>query len=465
MDSIFSYNQEKIDKFKNSNICNLELFYFNNSIKFIGYYNFEYFKDEAKKAISYIFEFEINLQSGDVQINYKIKNHNLFDELKMFRNCDISKKNDFKLLYDVTENGVYRGEKRSGYWGVKYYHAINRMIQTIYDILKPNFTSEYLLDKIKTPEKCYMNELFDLIVDFHLDKKKIKGHDTVYHHIQHDYPKKKWLKRNDNKFLPSVLDSYGIKSKFLIGKLNGVYGKAINISSLNYICKLFGKNYITYLKQINWERHCFDTPPNKRTHELKNDSEKKIMVKMINNWEVENVRLDSLVYSVNKLLSIREELEKSELDLKFNAKSDVEFELLMGIWQGYKQYINRGYKLKYEFPFEFINEIEQPIVIGEMVYKPKVLLSEDDFRQEGFTMKNCMSKQFMHGLFSIFISLQKGKKRINLQFRKGNIIQSYGKANSPVPEEYNDVMNLLTSKLLKYQNITWQKIKYDIISN
>ena len=44
-------------------------------------------------------------------------------------------------------------------------------------------------------------------------------------------------------------------------------------STLNYFCKLFGDNYIDYLKQVAWEEHCFVEPPNKRTHVLKNDLE------------------------------------------------------------------------------------------------------------------------------------------------------------------------------------------------
>ena len=83
-------------------------------------------------------------------------------------------------------------------------------------------------------------------------------------------------------------------------------------------------------------------------------------------------------------------------------------------------------------PEEFIKEIQEDIVIGEETFKPKILLTEDDFRIEGFNMKNCMSKQFAHGVVYIFTSLQHKRKRINLQYRKGNLIQSYGKANSTV---------------------------------
>jgi hypothetical protein len=80
-------------------------------------------------------------------------------------------------------------------------------------------------------------------------------------------------------------------------------------------------------------------------------------------------------------------------------------------------------------------------------------------------MKNCMANQFIHGLFSIYVSLQKGRKRINLQFRKGNIIQSFGKANTLVPDEFQEAIDILNEKFKKYTHLTWTKTKYDIISN
>jgi hypothetical protein len=336
------------------------------------------------------------------------------------------------------------------------------MINIVFNIISPNFKNDFYKNK-NYIEKPVMNPLYDMFVDYHLDIKHIKAHDGVYFDIKNEYPKKKWLLKNDYKFLPSVLDSYGIKSKYLIGELNKLTGKSINISTLNYICKLFGDNYLDYLKRIKWENHCYDLIPNKKLHELKNDSEKNCMVSVINKWETQTLKSDSFVYCINKLLSIREVLNVKGVDLRFKAKNDHDFENLMEQWSGIKLHFTRGYKVKYIMPNEFIEAIEEDIEIGGSVYKPKLILSEEDFRLEGFTMKNCMSKQFSHGAIYIYVSLQHKRKKVNLQYRKGRLNQSYGKANTPVTPIFNDAIEVLTKRFERYSNIEWRKDKYDFL--
>jgi len=236
----------------------------------------------------------------------------------------------------------------------------------------------------------------------------------------------------------------------------------LQINSLNYICQLFGENYIDYLKQIPWKLHCYCTIQNKKRHYLKNDSEKKAMICLINNWTKTNS--ESFVISINKLLSLRDDLEKLGYNLKFTAKTHHEYENLLEIWLGYKSHHNRGFKLKYTFDSDFIDEIQEPIIIDNEIYYPKILQTEDDFRIEGYMMKNCMAKQFLHGSIYIFVSLtQNKKKRINLQYRKGLLIQSYGKANTLVPNELQVGIEILTNRFKKYSTISWKKERYDFL--
>ena len=137
----------------------------------------------------------------------------------------------------------------------------------------------------------------------------------------------------------------------------------------------------------------------------------------------------------------------------------------MEVWSGYKLHFARGYKVKYLIPDEVVEEIQRDICVGENTFKPKVLLTEDEFRLEGYSMKNCMSKQFPHGAIYIFVSLQLNRKKINLQYRKGNLIQSYGKANTTVDSIFDDATIILSKRLKKYSNLEWKKEKYEFITN
>jgi hypothetical protein len=465
MDLLFSYSQQKKDKNRKRDEsiseCLIRLHKHNDELTYEGIFDFDYDRYGTPRHVTFEHNLIVNLITGDVSVKYTIKNNLNIDE-KMFRSTDQDKKNDFKLLFDLIENGIARGEKRRGYWGVKYERSVDKICDIFVQQIQPKFKSQFLKDK-DYKLKPFYNTIYDMLVDYHLDIKGIKGHNAVYYDIQNDYPKKKWLDKNDNKFLPAVLDYYGIKSKYLIKELSQNV-RQIQISTLNYFCKLFGDNHVEYLKKFIWEIHCYDTPPNKKLHYLKNESEKDFLVKVINDWEIDTIKTDSLIYTLNKLFSIRDLLEQRGVNLKFKAKNDIEFDNIMETWSGLKLHFARGYKVRYLIPEDFVKEMEEDIVIDELVFKPKLLLTEDDFRIEGFNMKNCMSKQFAHGVVYIFTSLQHKRKRINLQYRKGNLIQSYGKANTPVIEIFEEATNILTSRFKKYPTIEWKKDKYDFIT-
>ena len=110
-----------------------------------------------------------------------------------------NKKNDFKLFDDLTHSGFMIGQKKYGYWGVKYNKAITDIFEIIHSKLSPKLKTDYYKNKDYKTITPLCNALYELIVDFHLDQKKIKGHNSVYADIQYEYPKKKWLMINDNK--------------------------------------------------------------------------------------------------------------------------------------------------------------------------------------------------------------------------------------------------------------------------
>ena len=409
MDLLFSYEQERaVPKKVNGEFKLLaDIKRIDNFLYFHILYNFDYNQLKTMKIEHHL---ELNMNNGDFIVKYFF-NHTGISDDKNFRKIENKSKNNFAKLFDLIENGFNRGEKRESFWGIKFVNAKKTINKLFFDQISPNFKNDFFKNK-DYDNDVSLHYLFDLIVDFHLNKRGIKGHNNVYVDIQTEFPNKKWLEKNDHKFLPAVLDSYNLKSKFLIKELNENRDKLINIKSLNYLCKLFGNNYFDYLKKINWKLHCYDLPPNKKIHELKNEREKNFLVMTINNWEKNIEKKDSLIYSLNKLFSVRELLEQNGIIVKYTAKNDDDFENLFGLWNGHKEHLNRGYKIRYSLPEDVIKNIESEICVNGLTFKPKLLLSEDDYRMEGIIMKNCMGKQFINGVIYLYVSLKCDKKII-----------------------------------------------------
>jgi hypothetical protein len=465
MDIIALHQQSKYDKQKKNKTaltqCNIELLSDGDVIGLRGAFTLNYDLYNKPRHIVFRHTIEVNMKSGDIETLYEIENVNLTKD-NLYRNCHKRKKNDFKQLLDSIESGFVKGEKRKNFWGVKYDREIETIFKKMMSELQPKFKSPFY--KSKTTYGSEYNALYEMIIDFHLDTKGIKAHDNIYNDIQFEYPNKKWLQLNDYKFLPAVLDSYGLKSKYLTKELN-VLNRNAQIKTISYFSKLFGEDYINYLKKIPWQQHCYDLPPNKRTHTLKNEHEKECMVNVIINWEKQNIKVDNLITTLNKLLTVRKELEDRGVELKFKAKNDNDFDTLMEIWLGYKKYLHRGFKLRYSFPKDYIKDIETSIHIGDEVYYPTILKSEEDFMMEGYKMKNCMAKQFIHGMSYIYVSLRQNRTIIDLQYRKGGLVQSYGKANTVTKEKFNPAIEVLTKRFNKYPEVFGIKEKYDFINN
>lgn len=472
MEQLFSFTQNrKTEKGKQIERCLLEIYQWDETIQITQEYDYSYKRPNDQneeleynlvREVEMCTQLSIDLKKGDVRVWNSLITKGFFGDIRGQKKPSVSK-NRFDRVSEFTTESFYKGNKRGGgKWGKRYERKVDEAYKILRGIIQPRIQDEYL--KQKGYYKIHIDPLFDLIVDFHLDKKKIKGHDLIYLDIQTDYPKLKFLKQNDYKFIPAVLDGYGIKTKNFVRTLNNnIEGMPIVIKSLNYICKLFGDNYIDYLNKVDWHLHCYKPPLGNKTHELKNDTERRNMLLTISNWEKQDLIPDSFVNSVYNLLQLRTSLEKKGLNLRYTATDDLSFKQLEEDWLSLKKYISRGYRVKYTFNKQFVDYIEQEIKIGDEVYKPKLLSTEEEFKVEGHIMKNCMGQQFNHGAVSIYVSLRKGKKWINVQYKNGKLQMAYGKANSPIPQEFKIVVDTLNKRFSKHKNITWIREKYDLI--
>lgn len=462
MNLLFQHQQsKKIKNIDSHSECNIRLYEYNFLLHYIAEFSFDFHRSSKKHKLIINHGFTLNVKNGDVDCYYQLSTETPAG-LKNNRGKTKRSKNNFGNLYVMVENGFYKGEKRNGYWGVRYEKSLNKMMGILIGKLQPLIENEHY-KKTNYLEKHRIKPLFDLIVDFHLDRKKIKGYDSVYHTIISEYPKQKWLKNNEYKFLPAVLDSYNIKSKYLIGEINKNTNYNINIKTLNYLCKMFGKNYVDYLRQFDWVNLCIFNTPNKKIHTLKNTYEKNNMVNLIKNWNNKSDSDGNLIDIINEILTTRDFVESKGVELKFNIKNNEQFEILFEEWNNLKTHFKRGYRIRYTYPDYFLYEIESDIKIKEKIFEVKILKTEDDFKIEGYLMKNCMGKEFKHGIVSTYITMKYKNTKINLQYKNGSLLQSHGKANSQIDDIFTDAIKVLNGRMSDNQKVTWFKEKFDFI--
>jgi hypothetical protein len=187
------------------------------------------------------------------------------------------------------------------------------------------------------------------------------------------------------------------------------------------------------------------------------------MVKIINDLKNNSSITTNILQLIHKFLSNREDIEKMGINIKIKYNGIEGFYKTFDDINGIIKHKKRGYRLKYVFPNDFINFIQEPFTIDGITYNPRILMTEEDFIIEGHLMKNCMSTHFSHGIIFIYISLRSEKGNINLQYKKGQLIQLRGKGNIVVNESYQDAINVVTKKLQDNSDIIWTKEKFDIL--
>ena len=449
MEKVFNYKQnKKTDKGKCQENCSIDIYHYDDTLIVELSYLFTYMRFdenneneiELKRRVETEHRLSLDLKTSDFHVFTQTTNKGFLGGSKSSNSRTY--KNKFSQLEDITSVGFFGGSKKGSSWGIRYKKKTEEAWDLIRGIIQPRIKDEYLSKK--GYHKVEIDPLYDLIVDFHLDKRNIKGHDLIYIDIQEDYPKQKYLKSNDQKFVPAVLEQYGIKNRQFISSLNkNSEGMPIIIKTLNYFSKLFGENYIDYMNKIDWHLHCYKAPPTKKVHPLKNETEKRNMVKLIQRWEEEGLRLNTdltsdgtLIMSLYRLFELRGKIEKRGIELKFTATNDSELDTLFEEWESLRKYV---------------------------IYQPKVLSKEEEFKIEGHIMKNCMGNQFTHGIASIFVSLRKGKRWVDVQYRKGKKTMCYGKANSPTPSDFKSAIDTLNKRMKMFDDVKWVKDKYDLL--
>jgi hypothetical protein len=454
MNQIFEYSQIK-KRQENISECQIAVFFDNEVIYFRSKYYFKYIRFNHLRSDVYYYSFSLNITSGDLFINIITEKTN--HSKKKLSTSTKTKLNDFNLFYTLSNFGVKFGCRKS-FWGVKYIKATDKIVSSIREILNPNYTTEYFRNlELNTHVK--INPIYDLCVGYHIDKKGIRGHNHIFWDIRKFYPKPKWLRLNKYKFLPAVLDSFGVKSKYLVKKLNIVKDNQHHLSSVVFLCKLFGDTYLNYLKKIEWIEHCKYDISTTKFYEFKTENEKRLFVDILNSWYQEEDFMCPIIIYIRDMLRNRDFIESFGVKLKFNPHNITEFKVLYEKWNLQRDELKRGYKFKYIFPPHFISSIEKNIILDGKIFFPYILKSKEDFNIEGVVMKNCMATHFLYGNSYIYISLRDEKTSINLQYKDGNLAQHYGKGNSSTMDYFFPVIQVLNQRMKEHTGVNWTKEK------
>ena len=383
----------------------------------------------------------INLKNGDFEVT-----KNYTENSKTTKH---TKRNNFSVLSDVISDSFLGGHRNERFWGVKlsnYYYKV-----TEYIISK--FESNYGDGKPVEIENYYQ-KLYSSIVGYHLVKSKIKPHDNIFFNILYDYPKKKFLEKNDFKYVPSVLDFYGIKNKYFITEINKKDNDIV-IGTLKCLTDMFGENYIDFLRQIPLNI-CDEIIRPRVKYTLKNNSEKNNMVKLINNM-VKDEKIE-IVKKIYKLMDLFNYMEKHDVKIKFKKENIDQYDALYDTLTEYKKFYDRNYIYKFSFPEKFVNIIEQDIEFNGKTYSVNILKSELDFLNESVKMKNCLLTHFSNSYSYLYLTVFDGDKTTNIQIKNNKVFQIYGKANSVASKDVIEVSEIITDKVIRFGDFKPEKI-------
>lgn len=452
MQELFIYEIEKKEKEISGSLKLLE-----SDRSIVLYSDFNMKQIRKKNYIRNYIEMEISKKTGDFSILYRVENSKLKRE-SFFR----TGKNQFDILDTLSFFAIWNGWKSNKIWGVKYKKKIESLLDIIFERLCFYSKDERFKNTVFEKNEA---TIFKMICDFHFSMKNIKTHDNIYEHVLYGYPKLKYLKSNENKFLPALLDEMGIRSNFLISELSKPTGSSINIKTLSSICLFFGENYFDYLKKFNWIDYSsiITVPP--KFKKITDETDKRDILNLfIENDQKSKYNKGELLELLFTIYEIKYNLNKKGYKKKIRIKNLDDIERNHILLVVLMKEIKLGYKYLYSLPMEFKREIEQPIITDLGEFTPRLLLSESDFTIEGMEMKNCMGRQFINGSINIFLSLSHETfSKINIQYDKGVRFQTFGKANTPILDEFKEPLSILDKKMKKYSDITWKKVKQKVL--
>jgi hypothetical protein len=346
------------------------------------------------------------------------------------------------------------------------------------------------------------------LIDFFVKKKEIKiPNGNFVHFMTKFYPTKKYLKKNDNKLIASVLDMIGIKSKITIKILHK--NQHIDLFSFKWLCEILGNNYTKYLSNIkedvfNWKSNRGVDP---FTHDgfnkhliNYNEENKKFYLK-----DVEKENLIRILNSDGHLINFLNESNNQELsdhfkmihklreylpDLYMKARTHQELTAEHRELSKMIAAIKKGWVIEYQYDEKTISEIERPIdfvvnlgtdddpifrldtSMGDKKLYPCILKREEEYVEEGSFMHHCVAS-YSDKDKSMIVSLrtedENDRVTIEYDIQTGKPIQKRHFCNANPPQHFHNCIIMLDARIkqqARWGTLNWkEKKKVPVIIN
>ena len=445
-----------------------------------------HFKERSVKIIDNKISFRIFSHSKYRGINNKFfrKNSNL-KIIKIdlntgdFTLCDINstlkrkhfRKNNFETLKNfITEHDFF----------TKKYHLSNESLMKEQNIsLNDDMFIDVLLKKISSnleSKEVSNMDIYNAFIDFFVMKKKIKTPNNYHYLISELYPTEKFLKKNDRKLILSVLDSFGMKSKFFIKYFHENSDKSIVVHS--FFVKFFGDDYPKYMTALSpmyYHQSKIEnfkgSVPTVKDRKIKfitflEKKEKENLVKIINSFincqdflKHESTPLRTLCLLIDDHIEMYKKIKDYEIDVKINATNKESFMLEHQEFTRLSSLIKKGWTIEYQYDNRMVRYVESPITVNyenkEYTFFPIILKREEEYETEGDFMHHCVAS-YSSKENSLIVSLRtnNGMDRVTCEFNKktGECVQSRHFCNANPPKHFERALDILDSRVKRFKN-------------
>jgi hypothetical protein len=434
-----------------------------------------------------------------IKFNSFMKNRQIFHRFfkKTVRNCGISlnlkngditffndkiiRKNNFLNFKSLIDNTLLNVSSNT----LKLYMGmdnINHFSQSIFDEFQKEFDNDKFIDAIfnelnkidgfNVSEYSLKNRnpttLYVTLIEVLLHLKKIKTPNNYINLLEHWYPTVKYLRKNDNKLVQSILDRLNIKSK----KLNKIFHENENlcVEVFPILSWFFGKDDLSkYISNIDkryftlsfgyseYRSYCaFKTPFN--VYEL-TSKEKTNLLKLLNNIiddiVNENIIFPNFISEIKDHFRMLSTLKEFYPNLQLNATTRETFNSEHRLLSRLHNEIVRGYTTEFIFEDGMVEYLEKPIIHNDIPFYPKLLRIDHEYVEEGNHMHHCVGS-YSSKKTSIIISLRQNEinshERITNEYsvERKDVIQSKYFCNASPPEIFVKPLMELSKRVRNY---------------